>query len=154
MQRGVHLLSSVQALQPGADLWIMSTPETSSFARNIDWHLNFQISRGLQNQSRRRSDPLEALLKKIRWNLPAQVTLPESPLLISALGRLPTQWVLLPEKWNSELSFLAAAAKLRPQKIRVFLPATLSPNLFRAVGAGPVVRELTQNIEIEIIAET
>lgn len=153
MIQGVQLLSATQAYQPGADVWILPPPEASALARNVDWLLNFQITRGLANEPRRRGEQLEGLLKKIKWALPAAHDQSGSPLLIAAAGRLPTRWVLLPERWDGELSFLKAAAELRPAKLRLFLPATVSPDLFRASTASPLLREMSDRFEIEVLAE-
>lgn len=154
MLRGVQILSSTQALLPGADLWILPHPEVSAISRSVDWYLNFQMSRGLQNKPRRRSDTLESLLRTIKWALPATMEPSESPLLIAASGRLPAQWVLMPSRWTTNLEFLHQAAPLKPQRVRLFLPATLSPDVFRATTAGPALAQLLEKFEIEVLAES
>lgn len=153
MIQGVQTLSATQAFQPGADVWILPTPEVSPTARNVDWLLNFQITRGLANEPRRRGDVLENLLKKIKWALPSSKSTDGQPLLIAAAGRLPTRWVLLPAQWDEGLTFLKSAAELQPLKVRLFLPANLSPDVFRASTASPLLGEMSRKFEIEILAE-
>lgn len=154
MIQGVQLLSATQAYQPGADVWILPQPESSQLSRNVDWLLNFQITRGLANEPRRRGEQLETLLKKIKWTLPPSHDKSGSPLLIASTGRLPTRWVLIPEVWDAELSFLNSAADLMPAKLRLFLPASISPDLFRASTASPQLKDLSKKFEIEVLAET
>ncbi|MBX3019051.1 MAG: hypothetical protein KF767_14280 [Bdellovibrionaceae bacterium] len=154
MIQGVQLLSATQAYQPGADVWILPFPEASALARNVDWLLNFQITRGLANEPRRRGEQLEGLLKKVKWSLPPAHDKAGSPLLIGAAGRLPTRWVLLPERWDADLQFLQPAADLGPAKVRLFLPANVSPDIFRASVASPFLQQMSRKFEIEVLAET
>lgn len=153
MIQGVQLLSATQAFHQGADVWILPSPEVSALSRNIDWQLNFQITRGLANIPRRRGEMLETLLKKIKWPLPSTHDKDHSPLLIAATGRLPTRWVMMPSVWSADLDFLKQVAPLNPGKVRLFLPTTLSPEIFRATTASPALRSLSQRFEIEVLSE-
>lgn len=122
----MQVLSSVQALQPGADLWIMAIPSDSHWSRQVDWYLNFQISRGLQTKIPERSMNLEKLLHDVQWTLPESFIAKENPLLIAAAGRLPARWVLLPQTFDVSLSFLEKASQLQPGTVRLFLPPSIA----------------------------
>lgn len=137
-------LNPSQALQSGADLWVVSPPELSTWSRQIDWYLNFQISRGLRNQSRPRPAQISHLLQQIQWDLPEQFLDESQSLLISSLRRLPTPWVYLTTEWDREGQFLAPLMGLKPRVLRLFPPTGIPTHGFK----------LNSEISLEIVTES
>lgn len=157
MSLSSQTLSPVQAFQPGADLWLVPPPSVSGWGRQIDWYLNFQISRGLDTRPQKRAKSLDQFLEKIQWSLPASYISNDAPLLISSEGRLQARWVLLPNQWQSPLEMFRQALPLRPQKIRVFLPPQLSADLVLSEPVRKLLETATSPagvpLEIEILNE-
>lgn len=129
-----QVLSSVQALQPGAEIWILPTPHESPWSARIDWYLNFQLSRGLKNQSAHRSPVLEKLLDEIKWALPADVQIKHAPLLIATMGRLPAEWILVPERWDQADKIFEPTLGLKRQHLRVFAPSHFKSSVLKDSG--------------------
>lgn len=133
----VQILPQTQSWTPGSDLWVTALPEQSAWSRRMDWHLNFQITKGNSGSLPERSEALEKLLTEIRWQLPKSKDWNSDPLLIAAGNSLPAKWVLVLSDLNPE-SISASLKKLtkiwndfnRP-KMRLFLPSDLNHEAIR-----------------------
>jgi len=140
-------LSSVQALQPGAEIWVIPPPAESAWAARIDWYLNFQISRGLASKPSSRSSVIEKLLSNIKWTLPLDFKVDHASLLIAPMGRVPANWILIPEAWNNEEHLLRQLKDLKSAKIRIFPPAGVSVD--RLIRSA-----LADDMTVEIVSQT
>ena len=86
------------ALTKGADLWVISDPQYSTWNKLIDWHLHFQLkkSRFSSLQSPNTSHIAQYIpphhntpLEKFKWNPPTPL-----PLLLKSANWLPNRWTL------------------------------------------------------------
>lgn len=144
---GEMSVGSEEALLAGADLWVVADLAHSSWARKIDWYLNFQILRSETHRPARPSPELEQVLAQADLTYhdlaPVEtVDSPSSPLLVASSDRLPNHAVLvLPfdvrkardwvvkihEKWS----------RLDEPSLRVYLPAGMTEAEFASHWLGP-----------------
>lgn len=131
----VSALSQANALNPGADLWILSDLEKSPWIAKIDWYLNFQICRASRHQSQFLPQFLADVLENTeleKKNIPLDKS---SPLMIASQEFLPNKWVvILP--WSENMTAWSAQAfqiwqKLNQPSLRIFLPPGQSAGNFQ-----------------------
>lgn len=121
---GVTLVPRVQALGPGADLWVIGSPESSSWALKIDWELNFQVLRASRHVKPAISTELADVIS--RTGLEMHETRLRSPaLLVASDLNLPCRWVLSMTEWNPN-EIKQAWQDLGMPAVRLFLPPSLS----------------------------
>lgn len=89
--------SNDQALQAGADLWVLPDLEQSEWARKIDWYLNFQLARASTHSTLKHSDELSAVVQKWEFDPPDVEVANQLPLMVASSDLLPNHsTVLLP----------------------------------------------------------
>jgi hypothetical protein len=103
-------------------------PEHSTWARKIDWELNFQILRASKHQKPELSAELNQVLQKTGLEA-LTIDRAGSALLVAADLNLPCRWVLSLSKLDAS-SLLPAWIDLGRPKLRVFLPQTQSVETF------------------------
>lgn len=94
MDNNLQLISQSQALKKGAQLWILSGPEYSTWNRRIDWYLCFQMRKSRLKKVEQPSGQTQSLLKKHRfysfeWRSPQCY-----PVLIESSKYLPNLWTV------------------------------------------------------------
>lgn len=118
----MEVLSAQSIWTPGADLWITAPPAQSKITQNMDWYMNFQITKSLSSQMPNISERLQEILDRCELsNLSFQDD--ENHILIAAQKFLPTQWLLISsfsENWAEQL--VPKWQKLNRPKARIFLP--------------------------------
>lgn len=126
-------LPRATALTPGADLWIMTDIEYSSWARKIDWYVNFQFAKSQMHTPQAFSVELQDLIQKTGsdfFNISVKKT---APLMIATQKLLPnTSTLLVPftegPAWVKKCH--EAWVKLSQPSVRFFLPETQSLSQF------------------------
>ena len=92
MKENPCLLSSLSAFKTGADLWVVSDPNSSPYHSKIDWYLSFMMKK---NRAKKISIcPLPPHLQKhfkpfFKWEPKSP-----SPLLMQTAFRLPNLWTV------------------------------------------------------------
>jgi hypothetical protein len=131
---GSQVLSSVSALNPGADLWIVPEFDSSRWTQKLDWYLNFQILR-----NHRHSMPEVrnyTLYVQNQTGLePYRAELPKTaPLMINSEAFFPNKWVVVVPVANEFRHWVEEVSKvwdgLKHPSLRVFLPTGLSASSF------------------------
>ena len=124
-------MNAVEAgVRPGADLWIVTDLAVSRWAQQIDWRLNFQLSRAALRSAPPISESMQALLRK--WKLPQlQFEKDEAgPLLVASQAVLPNRCVMLVPGLRAAKDWVRVLSKtvpsLRLRNVRCFLPADLA----------------------------
>ena len=123
MKEGLQLISESQVFKRGADLWILSDSQHSSWHCKIDWYLCFQIKKIRSQKFQKFSSQTQLLLKKyqipiIQWNPPQEV-----PVLIESSAYFPNLWTMeLPytDEWINKVYDVWYA--LSQPKLRIFVP--------------------------------
>lgn len=119
------------ALGPGSDLWIMPSLSQSHWTSQIDWYLNFQISRAKLHRSHQIDQGLREMVQEYELDALLPKELPPGPLMISSQGRLPSHQVIeLPAKDSNEnwiQSAYSTWASIGKPALRLFLPPGLDP---------------------------
>lgn len=121
----------------GAELWILPDSQHSTWARKVDWYLNFQMMRAEPHVPRPMAAELAALEEKWvdePWSLQKNLGQYElTPLLVAPSGRLPCrQTVMIRFSGRREDLSSWLAESLRVSRgflcpvIRVFLPDGVS----------------------------
>lgn len=131
----VIALSQANALNPGADLWILCDLEKSPWTAKIDWYLNFQICKSSRHHSQSLPEFLSEVLEKTELEKKNIQLDKSAPLMIASQDLLPNKWVvLLP--WNNDMAGWSTQAfeiwkKLNKPSLRVFLPPGQSAGNFQ-----------------------
>jgi hypothetical protein len=125
---GVTSLPQTQALQPGADLWVVGDPKDSRWALKIDWELNFQILRAGVHERPRLSPELVEITAHSGLEAP-HIESRSRALLLAADLNLPCRWVLSLADWKTA-TIAKAREDLKSPSLRVFLPKTQSVETF------------------------
>lgn len=126
MKEGLQLISESQVFKRGADLWILSDPQHSSWHCKIDWYLCFQIKKTRSQKIQKPSSQMQSLLKKyqistVKWNPPRP-----SPLLIESSAYLPNLWtveLIYTEEWLNKVYDIWYS--LNQPKLRIFAPQSI-----------------------------
>ena len=112
------LLSPSKAFQPGAQLWLITDDQHSSWTSIIDWYINFQITKYRQKKNVKTQSALnfqESIFKQKQKN--------SSPLLIGSSSFLTCQQLLeLPYTKNWLDQAYSIWQSLNCPSLRVFLP--------------------------------
>ena len=119
-------ISSVGALTPGANLWIIPDYKVSYWSRKVDWYLSFQVAKAQIHKSQQMSEPLKEIVE--HCELPFKDTsLPDfMPLLITSQHNLPNKYTVKIEFQGSAQAWLKNIhlvwVNLQRPSLRVFLP--------------------------------
>lgn len=123
----ITVLSQASALNPGSDLWVVTSLNQSGWTPQLDWYLNFQIAK----TNRHRPPELSPFLKEVGaqtglFEIEA-LSQKEAPLLIQSEALLPSKWILVAPfggqlaEWMKQISKIWLG--LKKPSLRVFLPA-------------------------------
>jgi hypothetical protein len=120
------ILSQASAFHPGSDLWILPELEKSHWTEQIDWYLNFQISRSGRHTLAALPEYLNEVLTETGLNLKKPAVSLQNPLMIASHSLLPNRWIVI-IPWESDIEKWASQAfdiwqKLNRPSLRVFLP--------------------------------
>jgi hypothetical protein len=120
---------------PGADLWVIPDKSSSAWSQNLDWYLNFQISKAHSFKRSEISDTLQDIIKEEEVE---EVEIPPQegkPLLIASPKHLPNVMTVVlsydnrdPKAWlaNIQKTWL----ELGKPSLRVFLPKDFTTEKF------------------------
>lgn len=137
----MNALPSTQALNPGADLWIVADPESSGWALRIDWLLNFQILRAGRHAPPPMDPELRALVDRTGLGIPGRAPTVR-PLLVAADLNLPCRWVLSAADWDWP-GLVKCWRELGEPGLRLFLPSGVSiEEVERRWPAAPLGKEI------------
>jgi hypothetical protein len=132
----VELLNSTSAYTEGSSLWVLPNKECSSWCRNLDRYLDFQIATTLFHQPTQPSSTLQTIADENEIKIPECPKTDGQPILITSDKRLPNSHTLIitfRESFQAWLNDIAAVwSDLKRPSLRVFLPEGVSPEEFEA----------------------
>lgn len=119
-----NILSRKDALNDGAELWILPTFRFSEWTRRLDWPLNLQITKSIHHKTKPLSPRMEEILQTYEIK-PESITT-RGPLLIASDGLLPNRWTVVVdadqwEPWQKES--LKVWKQLGEPSVRLFIPS-------------------------------
>jgi hypothetical protein len=119
-------LSKEEAFKEGSELWIIPDRKNSIWARRIDWHLQFLISRSMIHVSPQISLDLNDIVRANEIDLQVPEISKNAPLLIFSVDLLPNrQTIHLPYSSNLKVWLERAYElweNLKKPSVRIFLP--------------------------------
>lgn len=126
----IQTLSQANAYSQGAELWIVPDSRCSSWTNEIDWYLNFQISKFNARETHFSTQPFENLQTECDFLIRVPPTSDANELLIACERRLPTRYlVVIPFELNLESWLVQSLQKFKELKVnnvRIFLPKSIS----------------------------
>lgn len=131
---GSQVLSLENALNPGAELWIVPDFDCSRWTQKLDWYMNFQILRNVRHSMPEvRNYTLfvqhETGLEPYQHPVPKQ-----APLMITSEAFFPNKWVVVIPVSNNFKAWVKAVSgvweNLKSPTMRVFLPTGQSASSF------------------------
>jgi len=131
---------------PGSDLWIVPERKNSNTVQNLDWYLNFQISKSVHHQPKNPAPQVLEILKKCALEGYDWAPQEAEALLILSSHAVPNRWVMV-LKGSDRLEAWAETAatkwkKMNSPTVRVFLPQGVSTQqfdkLWKKAGGGSV----------------
>lgn len=139
---GLQTLYTAGAFGPGSDLWIIPDPNLSSWSKLIDWYLNYQISRAKLHQPMRLPERVQLILEENEIP-PVDIALStDTPLMLAAENRLPSQQVVVLPSCENGKDWLARAHKVWEQlgkpTLRLFLPNDFDATQFQTQWPGGI----------------
>ena len=127
----MKLLNPANAFEEGANLWFVPDLQVSSWTREIDWYLGFQIFKASLYHTRPIPEPLTRILNDHDLRSTFTPSSQQSVLALAVADRLPTDNVILISSDDGK-DWLNRCAKVwqKAQKTsaRLFLPAFLAPH--------------------------
>ena len=126
--RGPQTLFQHGALASGSKLWVIPSPEDCDWTPQLDWYLNFQISRAAFHKPQKLSNHLQEIINENELNVvDATAKLEENPnLMIACERRLPAEMLIRVPTLTDHKSWIANVYKIWLQvhkpSLRVFLP--------------------------------
>lgn len=128
------VLSSNQAFNTGADLWVIPDFSNSKIASQLDWYNNFIIGKTLRKNQFVISSEINQILQETE--LPRQVITVNGNdnLMIATSKQLPNRWTIMvwyeqdSTSWCKKIHDLYL--HLKNPTLRIFLPTNLSMNQF------------------------
>ena len=130
----IIVLSSNQAYNPGADLWIVPNFENSKISINIDWYNNFLLGKTSRRTTQNLSAELENVIAETELKLNSPKAPTKSPIMIASDLSLPNRWTVMLafdqdiRSWCKEIQKLYF--DLKKPSMRIFLPSNLGINEF------------------------
>lgn len=150
-----QLTDKSRALDPGAELWIIPDRRSSSWSRNIDWYLQFLISKAMIHKAPQVSNELYRRMQENEMDVFSHELSHSSPLLILSEQQLPN-------KKTVHLPFLGDQAEWVKQvhevwsgfnspSLRVFLPKGLEAKEF--TSSWPTSKNKTDSLHISFVED-
>lgn len=122
----INSLPIENAFDDGSELWIIPDRRNSYWAKRIDWHLQFLISRSMIHEAPKISEKLKQIIKENEiesdvWNTPKN-----APLLIFSVDLLPNRETIHLPYGTSFKTWVERAhhlwSDLKKPSARIFLP--------------------------------
>jgi hypothetical protein len=154
-------LDILNALTPGADVWIVPDLGVSSWSRKIDWYLNLQLMRAEPKKPTELCSEMREVAQKWDFDVPVAPLNPLAPLMVVSDRLLPNhQTILVPVGEDGQWPRRCHRVWLnlgRPS-LRIFLPDHQGVETFTqewSALASPVDfgRDRGAEQNIEIVAE-
>lgn len=127
-------LSQANALNPGAELWIVPAIDDSHWTGQIDWLLNFQIGKAQRHTPASLPETLTHIVQETELKLTA-ITKSTNALMIAAVNHLPCRWVVVLPVNNNLEAWIEQVYQtwfgMNKASMRVFLPPNLSTATFQ-----------------------
>lgn len=143
-------LSKNTALNPGCDSWFIPHFHQSNWAKQIDWYLNFQLTKLATKKSFKVNPHIEEIAKEEEFEIPILNLKENAPILTACSKHLPTSHLIQVhfedlESWVKDIYDIAK--QMRLFKLRIFLPKSYSHlDLVKYLNGDPM-------IEISIVEE-
>lgn len=130
----VIVLSSNQALNSGADLWIIPDFSNSVMAIQLDWYNNFLIGKTLRKNKYLIDSKLNTILEETELPRYENLPSPDDVIMISSSKPFPNRWtVMVGYEQDSTLwcqKIFKLYLDLKKPSLRIFLPSNLGMNQF------------------------
>ncbi len=130
----VIVLSSNQALNSGADLWIIPDFSNSVMAIQLDWYNNFLIGKTLRKNKYLLDSKLNTILDETELPRYENLPFPGDVIMISSSKPFPNRWtVMVGYEQDSTLwcqKIFKLYLDLKKPSLRIFLPSNLGMNQF------------------------
>jgi len=126
----MNIITAHEALTQGSELWIIPDRRHSYWARRIDWHLQFLISRSMIHEAPVISKQLQKIIDENEIDNQLEELPKSAPLLIFSVDLLPNRETVHLPYGNNFKTWCERALQLwenlkRPT-VRVFLPRSQS----------------------------
>ena len=136
-------------------MWVVPTPNYSTWFTRLDWHLNWQMCKGLARRSISVPEAIESLASEYEIAIPSLEPSDLNSLMIAGQQLIPTsKCLVLPYTEDFRLWLERAAeasARLNLKEILVFLPAdiniTTAKTVWSKVGTQINVKFIQDNEE-------
>lgn len=129
------MAGTFENFQPGADLWLVADPKSSTWTRTIDWYLNSQIMRAECRQAPEASPELLRIEEEWGCEHPAIATETLTHLMIASARLLPNRQTVVIPFTGSTGSWVEACVRvwqdMKLPTTRVFLPDGISIDDFQ-----------------------
>lgn len=133
------------AFGAGADLWIIPNDEQSSWSHQIDWYLNFLLSRAKNHQTKEIPEDLLKLAERYEVSLAAHTPSQKTPLMIASEHYFPNKQVVLIHDPEDFALWLKQAHQiwqnLGKPSLRVFLPSNSNELDFQKEWPGDLTTQ-------------
>lgn len=128
------VLSSNQAFNPGADLWITPDFASSKIASQLDWYNNFLMGKMLRKKKLELPPQVKAIIQQTEIPHKEIELASTANLMISSAAQLPNRWTVM-IFYNQDSTFWCQKIydlylHLKKPSFRIFLPTNLSMNQF------------------------
>ncbi len=131
----MNILSPTEAFSQGSELWIIPDRRNSYWARRIDWHLQFLISRSMAHESPQISPELKRIVTDNEIDNEIGDISKSAPLLIFSVDLLPNRETVHLPFGNNFKTWIERASSvwqnLKKPTVRVFLPRTQNIDEFK-----------------------
>ncbi|MBN8536745.1 MAG: hypothetical protein J0M15_06805 [Deltaproteobacteria bacterium] len=130
----VIVLSSNQAFNSGADLWVIPDFSNSAMAIQLDWYNNFLIGKTLRKKKLPLDSNLNAILNETELPRYENLPSPHDVIMIPSSKPFPNRWTVMvgyeqdSTLWSQKIFKLYL--DLNKPSLRIFLPSNLSMNQF------------------------
>lgn len=126
--------SNKSTFDAGSDLWIVPERQNSLLVQQLDWYLNFQISKSAQHQPPSVSNAVIDILKNCALEGYDWAPRENDALLILASPFVPARWVMVLKDSDHLENWVRAAVEkwknMQSPSVRVFLPHGVSAAQF------------------------
>lgn len=133
----MNVLSATEAFSEGSELWIIPDRRNSFWARRIDWHLQFLISRSMIHESPQISPELKRIVTDNEIDNEIGDISKSAPLLIFSVDLLPNRETVHLPFGNNFKTWIDRAAtvwqNLKKPSVRIFLPRAQDVDEFNKI---------------------
>jgi hypothetical protein len=135
------------------DLWVLPTPRQSHWFRRLDWHLNWQMCKGLAYSGLHLPSETRRVAEEYGFEIPRHREDKTPPLLIGSEGRLPARMCLVIDAGNHlDKWFPQVIKQMEPMKVktaRVFLPTGASVREAKKIWKAKLDAEIEFTADLE-----